>query len=106
MTSTARKTTTIIVDGKLIGEYADVVENCCSQALAQSRPVHLLLRDVADIDERGRAVLARVARQGVRLNAAGIYSSYIVSGIRRENQPLTVADTNRSRGIAKQAKIA
>jgi hypothetical protein len=106
MTSSARKKTTITVDGQLMGEYADAVENWCTQESAQGRPVHLLLREVVDIDERGRAMLARMAALGVSLNAAGIYSSYIVAAICRENQTAPGTDTNRTDGSSKQAKIA
>lgn len=106
MTSSARKSTTITVDGRLVGEFADVVENCCHQALAQSRPVHLVLREVADIDEHGRAMLSRLAAQGIRLNAAGIYSSFIVAEICRNNQTAAGTGPNRIGGINKQAKIA
>ena len=87
MTSSAPKATNITVDGELTGEHVAAVAVCCNQAIDQGRPVHLILREVPNIDERGRALLCRLAAQGVRLSAAGIYSSYVVAGIRRDNRP-------------------
>ena len=81
MTATEPKLITITVDGELAGEYVDAVETCATQAMAQQRPTHLFLRDVSTIDESGRALLARLATKGVRLRAAGVYSSYIVAQI-------------------------
>lgn len=87
MTSSAPKTTNITVDGELTGEHVAAVAICCNQAIDQGKSVHLILREVPNIDERGRALLCRLAAQGVRLSAAGIYSSYVVARIRRNNRP-------------------
>ena len=80
ITSSAPKATTITVDGELTGEYVAAVAVCCKQAIDRGKSVHLTLREVPNIDERGRALLCRLAAQGVRLRAAGVYSSYIVAG--------------------------
>ena len=82
MTATEPKGITVTVDGDLAGEYVEAVETCAVQALAQGKPVHLFLRDVATIDARGRDVLSRLASVGVRLRATGVYCSYVVSRIR------------------------
>jgi ABC-type transporter Mla MlaB component len=81
MTATKPKLITITVDGELSGEYVDAVEACATQAIAQRRPTQLYLRDVSTIDEKGRALLARLAAKGVPLWAAGVYCSYIISRI-------------------------
>ena len=75
------KLITITVDGDLLGDYVDAVETCVKQALAQRTPTALFLRDVSSFDEKGRALLARLAAKGVRLRAAGVYSSYVVARI-------------------------
>ena len=81
MTATEPKLITITVDGELAGECVDAVETCATQAVAQRRPIRLFLRDVSNIDESGRAFLARLAAKGVRLCAAGVYCSYVVAKI-------------------------
>lgn len=74
---------TLTVDGQLVDECVDAVEMNTRQAIQQGRPVHLFLRDVSHIGERGRAMLSRLASTGVRLTAAGIYSSFIVEELTR-----------------------
>ena len=81
MTAAEPNLITVTVDGDLSGEYLDAVENCVKQALARPSPTALFLRDVSIIDEKGRALLVRLAAKGVRLRAAGVYSSYIVARI-------------------------
>ena len=75
---------TITVDGQLVDDYIKTVETCSHEALGQGRPVHLYLRDVSHIDERGRSLLSRLASKGVKLSASGVYSSWIVAEIGRE----------------------
>jgi hypothetical protein len=74
---------TITIDGQLIGEYFEEVEISIRKAIEQRNHVHLFLRDVSYIDETGRALLSRLAAQGVELSAAGVYSSYVVTEIQR-----------------------
>lgn len=80
-TTTEAKATTITVDGRLTSEYVEALDTCVKQAIGSGGAVHLFLRDVSTIDEHGRALLGRVAEDGVLLSATGIYSSYIVSQI-------------------------
>jgi hypothetical protein len=75
--------TTITVDGRLVGEYAEEVENNVRSATQAGKQMRLFLRDVSDIDDIGRALLARLAGQGVQLSASGVYSSYVISNIGR-----------------------
>lgn len=72
------KRTIITIDGQLSGDYIEVVEICCNQAISEGRPVDVFLHNVLIIDVSGRALLARLAGQGVRLLAAGLYTSYVV----------------------------
>lgn len=71
----------IAIDGQLVGEYIQEVENSIRKAIEQHKHVHLFLRDVSHIDETAHSLLSRLAAQGVELSAAGLYSSYIVSQI-------------------------
>jgi hypothetical protein len=84
---------TITVDGRLAGEYIAAVDTCVKEAIGQGRPVHLFLRDVSSIDEGGRVLLGRLAAEGVRLSATGVYSSYVVSEI----SPASVKKDKRER---------
>jgi hypothetical protein len=84
LTTNEPSANTIIVDGQLVSDYVESVETCIRQAMGQQRPVHLFLRDVSHIDEEGRALISRLAAMGVELSASGLYSSYVVSEIRRE----------------------
>lgn len=74
---------TVTVDGRLSGDYVSAVETSIHQAKQQQRPIRLFLRNVSQIDEDARRMLHRLAAEGVELTASGIYSSYIVSEIRR-----------------------
>lgn len=77
-----RSGTVVTVDGQLSGEYVRVAEECLLQALAAGRPVSVFLRNVSAVDEAGRALLCRLASQGVSLHASGVYTSYLVKAFR------------------------
>jgi hypothetical protein len=94
---------TITVDGQLVDDCVDAVEACSYQAMGQGRPVHLFLRDVSYIDDRGRSLLSRLAGKGVQLRASGVYSSYIVAEISR-GQPQSY--DGRSRVTARARKYS
>jgi hypothetical protein len=72
------KRTIITIDGQLSGAYIEVVEICCNQAVMEGRPIDVFLHDVLTIDDSGRALLTRLVGKGVRLLAAGVYTSYVV----------------------------
>ena len=74
--------TTITVDGQLLDEYVETIERCCVHAVSKRKPVEFLLRDVSTIDDRGRRLLWRLAAKGIVLKSAGIYSSYLIDGIK------------------------
>src|SRR5271157_4066398 len=75
---------TLTIDGQLGGEYVESLEMSTNEALGEHKPVHLFLRNVSHIDERGRTLLAHLAAKGVQLSASGVYSSYIVDEIRQD----------------------
>jgi hypothetical protein len=76
-----RERTRITIDGQLSRDYIEAVEICCDQAISEGMPVDVFLRDVPTIDESGRALLSRLAANGIRLLAKGIYTSYIVRAL-------------------------
>lgn len=98
LTTEAAEATTITVDGQLSGDSVEAVETCSREAIGQGRPVHLFLREISTIDECGRALLCRLAEKRLRLSAAGIYSAYIVAGIRRAIESGRTADAAPLKG--------
>lgn len=76
-----RARTIITVEGQLLSDYVEVVETCCDQAQSKGKRVHLFLRDVATIDEAGRALLSRLAAKSVRLLGWGVYTSYLIRAL-------------------------
>ena len=72
---------TIAIDGQLIGEYVAEVEDSIRKSMEQYNDVHLFLRNVSHIDEMGHALLSRLAAQGVKLSATGLYSSHVVAEV-------------------------
>jgi len=76
-----RLRTIVTIDGQLSGDYIEVLETCCDQAISTGKPVDLILRDVSTIDQASCALLRRLAASGVRLLASGVYTSYIVQAL-------------------------
>jgi hypothetical protein len=72
---------TLAIDGQLIGEYVAQIEASIRKSMEQYKDVHVFLRDVSHIDEKGHALLSRLAAQGVELSAAGLYSAHIVAQV-------------------------
>jgi hypothetical protein len=70
------------VDGQISGEYIDVLEDWCERAASKGKPVRLFLRDVTLFDRAAHAMLRRIVKKGVDLQASGVYTSYLVEGIR------------------------
>ncbi len=83
MTIKKGKRTTITVDGQVTGDCVATIETFVKQASAGGGLVNVFLRDVCTIDADGRALLSRLAAEGVHLRATGVYSSYVVAEINR-----------------------
>jgi hypothetical protein len=93
--------TIITIDGRLSGDYVEFVGTYCDQALSAGKPVQLFLRDVAAVDEAGRAMLRRLAAKGVGLTGSGVYTSYLVRALNPAGtQPV------KSSGVDEMAKRA
>ena len=76
-----RSRTVVTIDGQLAGDSVGVVETCCNQAESNGKPVQLFLRDITTVDQAGRTLLSRLAARGVRMNAVGVYTSYLVEAL-------------------------
>jgi hypothetical protein len=85
--STEKSLTTLVIDGQLCGDGLATVESCCEEEMLKGKPIHLLLRDLTNIDEAGKELLRRMAGRGVKLIATGVYTSYIVGRIINSAKP-------------------
>ena len=82
VTQTENESCTVVtIDGHLSGDGVPVVEICCSDAQSSGKPVQLFLRDVATVDSAGQLLLRRLVGRGVRLQANGVYTSYLVQAL-------------------------
>ena len=80
------------IDGQLTGDYVQIAEKCCNQAIALGKRVHVFLRDVSIVDEAGCALLRRLAGLGCSLHGKGLYTSYIVQALRATVAPYTTTE--------------
>lgn len=87
--------TTLVIDGQLGADSVVTVEFCCGQEISQGKPVQLVLRDLTNIDEAGKALIRRLADKGVKLIATGVYTSYVVDRIINSPQPAFGAANHR-----------
>ena len=78
------------IDGHLAGEYVQIAETCCKEAISLKKRVHVFLRDVSTVDEAGLNLLSRLAASGCRLHASGTYNSYVIQTL----QPVKGQQTN------------
>lgn len=75
--------TSFVLEGKLVGPWVKELETSWEGAFAAS-PNRMMLVDLADvsfIDAEGRALLARMRRQGVKLSSQGVLIDAIVADI-------------------------
>jgi len=75
--------TSFVLEGKLVGPWVEELDRCWEIALA-AHPGRTMLVDLADvsfIDDEGRALLARMRQEGVRLLSTGVLINAIVAEI-------------------------
>jgi aryl-alcohol dehydrogenase-like predicted oxidoreductase len=77
--------TIFIVEGKLIGPWAQELEKCWRAALSiePRSPILVNLAKVTFIDDTGKQLVARMRRSGVRLTGAGLIAEFICTEIER-----------------------
>jgi hypothetical protein len=85
--------TIITLEGQLSRDYIEVVEVCFNQAVLKGKPIDVFLHDLLTIDESGRGLLIRLAANGIRLLANGIYTSYIVRALMSAGAPGPVSSS-------------
>ncbi len=77
----SRSRTNIFIDGDLVGHRVQIAEECCNQAMALGKRVHIFLRSTLVVDEAGRILLRRLGESGAHLHAIGVYTSYILQSL-------------------------
>src|SRR5215831_9266090 len=77
--------TIFIVEGKLIGPWAQELEKCWRAAISVEprSPILVNLTKVTFIDDTGKQLVARMRRSGVRLTGAGLIAEFICTEIER-----------------------
>jgi hypothetical protein len=73
----------LLVEGKLSGEWVDVLENCWLEAphAPNGAPVRIDLSGVSYVDDKGRELLARMVRGGAELRATGVMTRAVIEEI-------------------------
>ena len=54
-------------EGRLVGEYASLLETECMRVLGEAPEIELDLAGVTDVDARGLAALSRLRGESIRL---------------------------------------
>jgi len=75
--------TRFVIEGKLAGPWVEELKKCW-QAIARAGPCPAILVDLSAmtlIDPEGKALLAEMYRQGVRLSAVGLMTQAIIEEI-------------------------
>jgi anti-anti-sigma regulatory factor len=73
--------TRLQVEGKLAGPWAEELKNCWQSVIAPGRALLVDLSALTLIDADGKALLAEMHRQGVRLAAVGLMTQAIIEEI-------------------------
>ena len=78
--------TSFVVEGKLVGRWVTVLEDCWKRllAVAPSRAVVVNLAAATFVDSEGRELLTRMRRAGATLVSAGCLMNAIVEEIEAE----------------------
>jgi hypothetical protein len=69
------------LEGRLVGPWIEELEKCWRQAISADHEIHVVLKQVAYIDDEGRALLAAMHRAGVKLEATGCMTNAVIAEI-------------------------
>ena len=77
----------LVVEGTLSGVWVSELEKCWLATKSQSNgePMQVDLSGVGYIDDEGRALLARMFRDGAELHASGVMTKKIIEEIAAED---------------------
>lgn len=84
------KATIFVVEGKLIGPWAQELEKCWRSTISAepcgptpARPMLVDLTKVTFIDDSGKELVARMRQSGVKLTGAGLIAKFIFEEIEK-----------------------
>ena len=88
--------TNFVLEGNLVGPWAEELEKCWKGELAAdpTRAMLVNLAAVNFIDSVGRALLARMRRQGIQLLSTGVMINAIVAEIEEEEEQRKIKCSN------------
>lgn len=77
----------LLIEGTLSGAAVDELEKCWldTKSSPNGEPARVDLSGVSYIDDDGRALLARMFRDGAELHATGVMTKMIIEEIAGEN---------------------
>lgn len=67
VSGSTRQATALLLEGWIVNEWVDVLDNSCEQVLAQGRQLTLNLKDVSFVDKRGTALLRELQQREVKI---------------------------------------
>lgn len=71
----------LTLEGELKSESVGTAESACLEALEQSAPVTVLVKNISEIDADGYAFLKRLVKTKAKVCAIGVYSEYVIKSI-------------------------
>ena len=73
----------LLVEGKLSGDWVDVLEKCWfeAQTAPNGVPMRIDLSGVTYVDDKGRELLARMIQDGAELRATGVMTRAVIEEI-------------------------
>jgi ABC-type transporter Mla MlaB component len=67
VSDSSQNSVALLLEGEIVNDSVDVLDNSCEQVLARGRQLTLNLKDVSFIDERGIALLGNLKQREVRI---------------------------------------
>jgi ABC-type transporter Mla MlaB component len=79
--------TTFRLEGKLVGDWVREFDRCwiCARITDRSRKIKIDLSNVSFVDEKGKALLARLASEGAELGADNPLMRLVIAGAMEES---------------------
>ncbi|MGH9557057.1 MAG: STAS domain-containing protein [Terriglobales bacterium] len=77
------ETTTLRLEGKLVGPWIPELEHCWRGVTGTAKPAHLIvdLNGVSWVDSSGRALLREIHSAGATLEGRGLLSQFLIHWI-------------------------
>jgi hypothetical protein len=86
--------TVLELDGKLVGPWVNELERVWHQA-ERAGSVHVVLKEVGFIDEKGKELLVRISRSGTELVAVGCLTKAVLHDVLKVTPDLIDVQADR-----------